>query len=74
MSDKSRDYKKEYQTYQGTEIQKKRRAKRNHDRRQAERDGKVHKGDGNDIHHAGPNLTRPTVRDKSANRADKKKR
>ena len=74
MSDKSRDYKKEYHTYQGTEEQKKRRAKRNHDRRQAERDGKVHKGDGNDIHHSGPNLTRPTVRDKSANRADKKKR
>lgn len=51
MSDKSRDYKKEYQTYQGTEEQKKNRALRNKNRRQAERDGKVHKGDGKDIDH-----------------------
>lgn len=70
----NRDYRREYDSFQGTDEQKKRRAKRNKDRRQAERDGKVSKGDGKDIHHSGKNLTRPVVRDASENRADKKKR
>lgn len=49
-----RDYKSEYQNYQGTEEQKKNRAKRNTARRQAERDGKVSKGDDKDIDHKTP--------------------
>jgi|TARA_R100000084_G_scaffold73087_1_gene32686 hypothetical protein len=47
-----RNYRKEYDKFQSTEEQKKRRAKRNKDRREAERKGKVKKGDGKDIHHA----------------------
>lgn len=47
----ARDYKKEYQNYQGTEEQKKNRALRNKARRQAIREGKAHKGDGKDVHH-----------------------
>jgi len=47
-----RDYRKEYDKFQSSEEQKKRRAKRNKDRREAERKGKVNKGDGKDIHHA----------------------
>ncbi len=48
---KPRPYKKEYEQYQGTEEQKKNRAQRNKARRQAIREGKAAKGDGNDIHH-----------------------
>lgn len=47
-----RNYRKEYDKFQSTEEQKKRRAKRNKDRREAEQRGKVKKGDGKDIHHA----------------------
>ena len=47
----ARDYKHEYETYQGTEEQKKNRAKRNAARREMEREGKVHKGDGKDVDH-----------------------
>ena len=43
---KKRNYKKEYENYQGTEEQKKNRAKRNAARRKATRKGKVTKGDG----------------------------
>lgn len=46
-----RDYKKEYREYQGTEEQKKNRAKRNAVRREMEEDGRVHKGDGKDVDH-----------------------
>lgn len=57
--------------YESSDEQKKRRAKRNKDRRQAERDGKVSKGDGKDIHHQGKgSLTKPIVRDRSKNRGD----
>ena len=38
-------------TYQATTKQKKRRAKRNAARRKLEREGKVRKGDGKDVHH-----------------------
>ena len=48
---KPRPYKKEYEQYQGTEEQKKNRAQRNKARRQAIREGKVKKGDGNDVAH-----------------------
>jgi len=49
-----RDYKKEYQNYQGSDTQKKRRAKRNTARRQALAAGIVRKGDGKDIDHKLP--------------------
>ena len=67
-----RNYKKEYENYQGTEEQKKRRAVRNKDRRKALRDGRVSKGDGMDIHHQDQkNLKKPVVRNRSKNRSDK---
>jgi len=47
----ARDYKREYETYQGTEQQKKNRAQRNAARRTATKDGKVTKGDGKDVSH-----------------------
>jgi hypothetical protein len=47
----ARDYKKEYREYQGTEEQKKNRAKRNAARREMMEDGKVRKGDGKDVDH-----------------------
>lgn len=53
----ARDYKKEYREYQGTEEQKHNRALRNKARRQMEREGKVHKGDGKDVDHRHPLIT-----------------
>jgi len=50
-----RNYAKEYANYQGKPDQKKRRAQRNKDRRQFERDGKVKPGDGRDVHHRNGN-------------------
>lgn len=47
----ARDYKREYATYQGTEEQKKKRAERNKARRKLMKEGKVRKGDGNDVAH-----------------------
>lgn len=49
-----RDYRAEYDRYQGTEEQKKNRAKRNAARRDAEKRGLVRKGDGKDIDHKTP--------------------
>jgi len=46
-----RNYKEEYANYQGTEEQKKNRAKRNGARRMLEKDGRVRKGDGKDVAH-----------------------
>ena len=46
-----RNYKKEYQNYQGTTKQKKRRAMRNKVRRQLIKEGRVRKGDRTDVHH-----------------------
>ena len=48
---KDRNYKREYETYQGTEEQKKKRAMRNAARRKMMKAGKVHKGDGKDVAH-----------------------
>ena len=48
---KPRPYKKEYEQYDGTEKVKKKRAERNRARRMMEEAGKVHKGDGKDVHH-----------------------
>lgn len=50
---KRRDYKKEYREYHALPEQKKRRADRNAARRKAEKQGKVHKGDGKELDHVG---------------------
>jgi hypothetical protein len=69
-----RNYKAEYENYQGTEEQKKRRAVRNAARRMLMRDGRVRKGDGKDVdhinglHNAANNLR---VLSKSTNRSIK---
>jgi len=49
-----RDYKKEYEAYDGTPEVKKKRALRNKARRQLEAEGAVSKGDGKDVHHVKP--------------------
>ena len=51
---KKRDYKAEYKKYHSTPKAKKDRVKRNKNRRQYERDGKVSKGDGKEIDHKKP--------------------
>ena len=50
-----RNYRKEYDEYQGTEEQKRRRAQRNAARRKAMREGRVKKGDGKEVDHLGFN-------------------
>ena len=74
-----RDYRKEYDTYQGTEEQKKNRAKRNAARAKLAKTGRVSKGDGKDVDHAVPlskgggNLTSNLrVKSASANRSFKR--
>lgn len=52
---KKRDYKKEYAEYHSSPEQKKRRAQRNAARAQAEKEGKVRKGDGKEVDHLGSN-------------------
>jgi 5-methylcytosine-specific restriction endonuclease McrA len=49
-----RDYKKEYEAYDGTPEVKKKRAMRNKARRQLEAEGVVSKGDGKDVDHKRP--------------------
>lgn len=51
---KKRNYKKEYETYHGTEEQKNNRVKRNAARRKAEAEGKVSKGDDKEVDHKKP--------------------
>lgn len=46
-----RDYRKEYDEYHAKPGQKKRRAQRNAARNDAEKDGRVSKGDGKEVHH-----------------------
>lgn len=80
MTAKKRDYRKEYDEYHGTPAQKKRRADRNRARRKAEREGRVRKGDGKEVHHTGSHRTGrlknvPTrVISRAANRAQQPKR
>jgi hypothetical protein len=75
---KKRDYKREYETYQGTEEQKKNRAKRNAARRKALKEGKVSKGDGQDVAHkkaiskGGKNKSNTKVESASKNRSFKR--
>ena len=76
---KKRNYREEYDSYQGTEKQKKRRAKRNAARRKMEKAGKVHKGDGRDVDHAdrrslSNSSSKLRVRSKSANRSYSRKK
>jgi hypothetical protein len=53
----ARDYKKEYRDYHAKPEQKKRRADRNRARRKAQREGRVHKGDGKEVDHKGSHRT-----------------
>jgi len=54
---RKRNYRKEYDEYQGTPLQKKRRADRNRARRKAMAAGRVHKGDGRELDHLGSHRT-----------------
>ena len=51
MAKKKRNYRKEYDNYQGKKKQKTRRKDRNASRADQEKKGKVRKGDGKDVHH-----------------------
>jgi hypothetical protein len=70
-----RDYKKEYQSYQGKPEQIKNRAQRNAARAKLMKAGKVKKGDGKDVAHVkafdkgGNNGTGLRVEPKSKNRS-----
>ena len=70
-----RPYKKEYEQYQGTPEQIKKRAMRNAARAKLAKAGKVHKGDGKDVAHikaldkGGTNGDGVRVESKSANRS-----
>lgn len=74
----ARDYRKEYDTYQGTEQQKKNRAARNAARAKMMKAGKVHKGDGKDVSHlkafdkGGSNKNGVRVESASTNRSFKR--
>jgi len=48
---KQRDYKDEYNSFHAKPEQKKRRAQRNAARSDAEKDGRVSKGDGKEVDH-----------------------
>lgn len=50
-----RDYAREYRRFQSSKKAKKDRASRNKARRQAEREGRVHKGDGKEVDHVNSN-------------------
>lgn len=52
-----RDYKKEYDEYHAKPEQKKRRAQRNAANRRAKREGRIRKGDGQEVHHMGSHRT-----------------
>ena len=74
----ARDYRREYDTYQGTEQQKKNRAARNAARAKMMKAGKVKKGDGKDVAHVkafdkgGSNKTGLRVESASTNRSFKR--
>ncbi len=54
MRNGKRDYKRQYEEYDGKDSVKKDRAKRNAARRELTREGKVSKGDGKDVDHKKP--------------------
>lgn len=69
-----RNYRKEYDNYQGQPAQIKRRSSRNKARRKMEAAGKVHKGDGKDVSHKNDNPMKNSggnlsVKSKSKNRS-----
>ena len=74
----TRNYKREYELYQGTDEQKKNRAQRNAARAKMMKEGKVHKGDGKDVAHVkafdkgGSNKTGLKVEDANSNRSFKR--
>jgi hypothetical protein len=78
MPMKVRNYRREYDTYQGSEQQKKNRAARNAARAKMMKAGKVHKGDGKDVAHVkafdkgGSNKNGVRVESASANRSFKR--
>jgi len=78
MPMKVRNYRREYETYQGSEQQKKNRAARNAARAKMMKAGKVHKGDGKDVAHVkafdkgGTNKTGLKVESAAANRSFKR--
>lgn len=75
---KERNFRQEYDRYQGTAEQKKNRAARNAARAKMARKGKVKKGDGKDVAHVkafdkgGDNSTGLKVESKSRNRSFKR--
>jgi hypothetical protein len=74
MRVKKRNYKKEYDKFQSSQKDKRERAARNKRRREAEKGGRVKKGDGKDLHHftkGGKVVT--VVESKSKNRGRKEK-
>ncbi len=75
----SRNYRSEYDNYQGTPEQIKKRAERGKARRMMEKTGAAKKGDGKDVDHIKPMRSGGTstkanlrMRSKSANRSDNK--
>jgi hypothetical protein len=75
----TRNYRSEYDNYQGTPEQIKKRAERVKSRRMMEKTGAATKGDGKDVDHIKPMRSGGTsakgnlrMRSKSANRADNK--
>lgn len=50
-----RDYAREYSRFQSSKKAKRDRASRNKARRQAEREGRVHRGDGKEVDHRDSN-------------------
>lgn len=69
-----RNYREEYDRYQGKPDQKKKRAKRNAARAKLAKEGKVRKGDGKDVDHKNTNAndnkrSNLRVKSKSANRS-----
>jgi hypothetical protein len=75
----SRNYRSEYDNYQGTPEQIKKRAERVKARRMMEKTGAAKKGDGKDVDHIKPMRSGGTstkanlrMRSKSANRSDNK--
>ena len=75
----ARNYRKEYDNYQGKPSQIKNRAKRNAARAEASKAGRVRKGDGKDVGHkralikgGGNSPSNTKIQTKSANRSFKR--
>ena len=71
-----RNYRSEYDRYQGRPAQIKNRSNRNKARREMEKSGVVHKGDGKDVDHkrpivkgGGTSRANLRIRDRSSNRS-----